>query len=570
MESHGVISAFLMILSVLMFSLYPLLATLGLRESDPVLFVAVAHLACGIVAAFGGRAALAKKYGARKRAVKRLDRQTIFFIAATAIAGGINHICFMFALLKTSPAGATIVYETWPIIGAWLAPALLAGGWSEVRRSDYVFGLLAVAGVVLVVLGGNYGMLTTFDFSTLRDMAPDSLAGYGLALLGASGVAVSTALRRRVSRNIAAMHGDDREIGTFMASAYTRLGALPVFAIGYLLFHTTGMITVHGIGIAVATGIGVQLLGSICYLYSILRNPNPSIPVPDFLAPVMAIAWLYFAGSAQLTALAVLGGLFVITANLLVTVRAEDGFAYTASILTILLAGTYCYFTDGGALDDYYDAVSLSAVFYAILIAFAWDRVLDRAKQEEGLALDIAYGIERIKIEAKTKAQQFKRLVTAAHAVIATTDREKIGTAYRDLSALRGELGLEGASGEVFRNIDSLILSKTKDIMLSEIVLLCLIGGITFFGILGYRPAGLWPDMMAFIMAGAIVFIFFAIFDQQSARNKSMLAASANGLCLIREEAFTSRHEFKLVTILLIATMLAVFYGLFRYKYGTI
>jgi hypothetical protein len=154
--------------------------------------------------------------------------------------------------------------------------------------------------------------------------------------------------------------------------------------------------------------------------------------------------------------------------------------------------------------------------------------------------------------------------------VIATTDREKIGVAYRDLSALRGELGLEGAPGEVFRNIDSLILSKTKDIMLSEIVLLCLIGGITFFGILGYRPAGLWPDMMAFIMAGAIVFIFFAIFDQQSARNKSMFSASADGLCLIREEAFTSRHEFKLVTILLIATMLAVFYGLFRYKYGTI
>ena len=36
----------------------------------------------------------------------------------------INHMCFMFALLKTSKVGATIIYETWPIIGAWLAPFL--------------------------------------------------------------------------------------------------------------------------------------------------------------------------------------------------------------------------------------------------------------------------------------------------------------------------------------------------------------------------------------------------------------------------------------------------------------
>ncbi len=104
--------------------------------------------------------------------------------------------------------------------------------------------------------------------------------------------------------------------------------------------------------------------------------------------------------------------------------------------------------------------------------------------------------------------------------------------------------------------------------MLSEIVLLCLIGGITFFGILGYRPSGLWPDMMAFIMGGAIVFIFFAIFDQQNARNKSMLQATSDSLCAISGAAFESRHEFKLVTIILIGIMLAVFYGLFKFKYG--
>ena len=78
----------------------------------------------------------------------------------------------------------------------------------------------------------------------------------------------------------------------------------------------------------------------------------------------------------------------------------------------------------------------------------------------------------------------------SANAVITTTDRAAIGAAYRDLSSLKSELGHQDNVSKIYRDLDTLILSKTKDIMLSEIVLLCLIGGITFFGILGYRPSG--------------------------------------------------------------------------------
>ncbi|HYD17502.1 MAG TPA: DMT family transporter [Patescibacteria group bacterium] len=559
-------SPLLMMLSVRMFSLYPLLAVIGLRESDPILFVAVAHISCGLVAAI-----LA---GQRLRDAKRtpknhgLDRPTIFYIAATAVAGAVNHMCFMFALLKTSPSGATIIYETWPIIGAWLAPVLLEKTGAAGRRSDYLFGLFALIGIAFVIAGGSHGLLTRIDLSLLAAVPAERLTGYGLAFIGAAGVAISTALRRRLSQRLTAAHGGDRVIGVCLASAFTRLGALPVFALGYALLDTTATITLQGAAIAVVTGIGIQLLGSLFYLFSVLRNPNPAIPVPDFVAPVLSVLWLTLAGVAQLSDLAVLGGLFVITANLLVTVRAEDGFAYTASILTILLGGAWCYFTQGGALADFYDAVSLSAVFYAILIAFAWDRVLERAKQEESLALDIAYGIEALKADTKPEPTVLKRLVSAAASVIETTNRTAIRDAYHALIKLRAELGARGSAGKVFRDLDSLILSKTKDIMLSEIVLLCLIGGITFFGILGYRPEGLWPDMMAFIMGGAIVFIFFAIFDQKNARKGAMLKADGDSLCLIRADAFQSRDEFKLVTIVLIGIMLAVFYGLFRYKYA--
>ncbi|MEZ0261552.1 MAG: DMT family transporter [Alphaproteobacteria bacterium] len=560
-------SLLLMITSVVLFSLYALLATIGLKGNDPVLFVAVAHLAAGLVA-FGWAATRLPK---KKKKLFELPAKVWGLIAITATAGAINHMCFMFALLKTSPAGATIIYETWPILTAWLAPLLIEKGWEQLRRMDYVFGLLAVAGVAFIVAGENRGMLSAIDFTLLQNIDPVRLEGYGLALIGSLGVAISTGLRRRVSRSLMEKYNGDRLLGVLLGSGFTRLATLPVFAIGYWASHVDGGLTLtsQGLGLAAVTGVGVYLMGSLCYLFSVMRNPNPSIPVPDFIAPVLAVAWLWIFANAGLTDIAVVGGLFVISANLLVTVRAEEGCAYTASILTILLGGAWCYFTRGAPMDDYYDALSLTAVFYAIQVAFAWDRVLDRAKREEALELDIAYAIEGLR-HGKTKHSTLKRLVAAAHAVFSTTDRIAMGITYRELVAVRKELGEDEKTSKLYHDIDTLILSKTKDILLSEVVLLCLIGGITFIGILAYRPSGLWPDMMAFIMGGAIVFIFFALFDQQAARNTKMLQAEAEGesLCHISDESFECRHEFKMVTIALLAVMLAIFFGLFRYKYG--
>jgi drug/metabolite transporter (DMT)-like permease len=554
-----------MFASVVLFSLYALLASIGLQSVDPVLFVMTAHLAAAAIA-FGWAST---RWPRKKKKLFKLPSRTWVLIVLTATAGAINHMCFMFALLKTSKAGATIIYETWPILTAWLAPVLIEKGWEQLRRMDYVFGLLAVAGVAFIVAGENRGMLNTLDFTLLQNIDQNKLEGYGLALVGSLGVSISTALRRRVSKGFTEKYNGDRLLGVLLGSGFTRLATLPVFVIGYLLTHDAGAATMtpNGFALAAVTGVGVYLMGSLCYLFSVLRNPNPTIPVPDFIAPVMAVAWLWIFGHSSLTDIAIIGGLFVISANLLVTVRAEEGFAYTASILTILLGGAWCYFSTGAPMADYYDALSLTAVFYAIQVAFAWDRVLDRAKREEALELDIAYAIEGLR-HGKAKPALLRRLVAAAQGVFATTDRITMGGIYRELTAVRGELGEDDKVSKLYHDIDTLILSKTKDILLSEVVLLCLIGGITFTGILAYRPAGLWPDMMAFIMGGAIVFIFFALFDQQAARNTKMLQVEGDSLCRISDESFECRHEFKMVTIALIAVMLAIFFGLFRYKYG--
>lgn len=561
----------LMMLSVFLFSIYPVLAAKGLALNDPIPFLFATHLACAAFSFLCGFAALKKKYGGKKIKGGALppDGRTWGCVAATGAVAALNHTCLMYAFLKIPMTGATIIYEVWPILAAWLMPLLVVKGWKQVRRLDYVFGLLAIAGIAFIMGAENPDIILALDLSALRAMDPDRLTGYGLAFAASIGVAVSTTLRRNVTRAIKERHGGDLLLATYLSSGLTRAAALPVFIVLYFVLpHGGGKgFAPETLPLACFTGIAVHLMGSVCYVLSILKSPNPAIPVPDFLAPVMAVAWLCLFGYSGITDFAIIGGLFVITANLLVTVRAEEGFAYTASILTLLLSGTYCYFTTGEELGDFYDAISVSAVFYAILIAFAWDRVLNRTKHEEQLTLNIAYGIEGLRRKAKGKSAPLEALARETGAIMTTSDRDIIRAAYARILAAREKLGAEAETLRVFQDLDSLILSKTRDILLSEVVLLCLIGGVTLIGILGYRPAGMWPDMMGFIMAGAIVYIFCAILDQVEERNRRLLAGAPENPCVINGAFFESRHEFKLVTIALIAIMLAVFYGLFRYKY---
>ena len=561
----------LMFLSVLMFSIYPLLAAQGVETTDPLLFLLIAHTAAAGFALFYGKALFDKKYGRLKkpRPLFQLTPRLWGTVALTGISSAINHICFIFALMLTSKIGATMIYETWPILALWLAPVLVPKGENGVRLADYVFGLLAVLGGAFVIASINPDSRAFFTADFWQNLDPQKTFGYALAVAGSIGVAVSTVLRRRVTQHLRAQHDDHLLMASCLSTGITRLAALPVFIIGFLILQrpesaVTG-IGANGFALALVTGIGVHVLGSVFYVFSMMRNPDPVIPVPDFLAPILSVSLLALFGFDHFTALSVIGGLCIISATLLVTVRAEDGFAYTASILTLLLGGIYCYFTAGQEMSNFYDAISVSAVFYAILIAFAWDRVLERSKHEEALILDIVYGMEALKPDKKTAALQ-----TQVQTILSTDDKAVIGRAYREICALRDKMKLPTEKNALFHDIDSLILSKTKDIMLSEIVLLCLIGGVTFFGILTHRPPGLWPDMMAFIMAGAIVFIFFAIFDQLKTRKNSLIKLDSSSVCKFQESYFDSRSEFKIVTIILIAIMLTVFYALFLMKYNSL
>ncbi len=571
-----------MFLSVFFFSLYPLLASYGLENNDPVLFVMLAHFFCAVVSFLIGRtlfhrhfATLPKKRTAKQTAdfaeIFFVGSKTWFYVFATGAAAAVAHSCFMLALLKTSKIGATIIYETWPILAIWITPFLVAKAWEKVRRSDYIFGLLALVGVAFIIAAENREALLQFDLKAAFEADPQRMQGYLLAFIGSLGIAVSTVMRAGVSQHFTQKYDGNVLLSAGISSGLTRMAALPFFVLIFLFFQSHGLagFVLNDILLAVLVGIVVYTFGSLAYTYSFLNSKSPNIQVMYYIAPVLSIIWLQLSGFSQINDFIVIGTVFVLTANLLVTVKAEHSISYNATILTLLLVGGFCYFTTGLGFDGFYDAMSFTSVLYAILIAFAWDRVMRRDRHIEQITLDIAYGLDELQSRAKAKEKKpVAALAKHTEKIFSSGDKTVLAAAYAGLEKIRSEFDDATARG-VFKNLDDLILSKTRGFMLSEIVVLAMIGGITVTALMVFRPDGHWEDMASVVMSAAVVFIFFAIFDQlKNCHTSPLQQKKGQRFYTLDSRIFSPANPFHLISVVLIVAMLAVFSALFAYKHG--
>ncbi|TNE31941.1 MAG: DMT family transporter [Alphaproteobacteria bacterium] len=565
-------AVFAMLISVFLFSLYPLLASFGLGKNDPVLFVMLAHFFCSVASFAIGYRLFKNRYANERKFCDSLKIEKHIWLSAfaTGAAAAVAHSCFMLALIKTSQIGATIIYETWPILAIWLTPFLVAKAWEKVRSLDYIFGFLALIGVGFIVSAESREVVLQLALSAFQDIEPTRLEGYVLAFIGSLGIALSTVLRARVSQYFTGRHDGDVMLSACFSSGLTRFAALPFFVLCFWYFYEDGIsgMVINDVWLTAAIGVIVYTGGSLFYTYGFLGAKNPNIQVLYYLAPVLSITWLQIFGFSHINDFVVIGTLFVLTANLLVTIKAEHSFSYTSSMLTLLFGGAYCYFTTGRGLPDFYDAISFTTVIYAILIAFAWDRVISRSKHVETLALDISYRLDDLRASYKKKDKKPLNTLTKYTAeLLSTGDKQAIHLVYKKLTTLKKSWHDETIR-VLYKDIDSLVLSKLRDMMLSEIVLLALIGGSTIFGLMVFRPDGLWQDTASVVMSAAVVFIFFAIFDQMRECGKNPMR-NGNATCSeISPDLFRPKNEFNFIAIVLISMLLLVFAGLFSYKHG--
>ena len=93
---------------------------------------------------------------------------------------------------------------------------------------------------------------------------------------------------------------------------YSLILVLPFF---FMFYGTDSFLQIHW-GASVYIGLIVYVIGGALYTYAIINTDRPSIHVMYYFVPIAAVVWLGFAGQATIGVGIIVGGLFVLVANI--------------------------------------------------------------------------------------------------------------------------------------------------------------------------------------------------------------------------------------------------------------
>jgi drug/metabolite transporter (DMT)-like permease len=550
-------SVLCILFSVFVFSLWALLAVFGIESVNRWEFIFWTELL-----SFAASAALlwVSAAGAHIRARKltELSRREILEFCASGLSLILAQACLLTSFLYLSKAGAMIIYEVWPIFAMYLTPLLVAKAWPRVSPRDLMFAMLALFGVSLIMLPER-GEPFFLKASSL-------VARYGTLLLPLAGGALnalSSVLKARLSQRLD-IKGHPL-ISVLVAQVFYGIFgtgfAAAALALSRLFDHQVSRYTPLNIGGMLFISLVVYTAGRLSYVVGLLRSKHSNITVLWYLTPILTVLWLWLAGYSAVTTPIVLGSCFIIGANLLMSVKADDSLSYPAAIVTLLCVGTYCHFVKGLDMGDYYQAISVPLVFYAILVAFLVDRLDRRDAFEEGLAVEI---IRHIGLEGPASQKKQRELVEQVAAVVRTSDVHEIDEHYR---------ALRNSGHEFLRRVsdklDALALSRIQGANFGEMLVLSLVGLLTVGTTVVFRPPVFVADCFAVVLSAAMVFIYFMIYDLIRERARFYLELDERGQFGLSASALhASRFEIVLSTGLLViiiaATIGALWFGVAR------
>lgn len=314
------------LISLISWSLYPLLASFGLMDVPPITFVLITQIAATVATFFIGGLLFADKKQALIKILKQfgaLDLEQYAGLILVGLCFILNNLCFIFALTLMDKAGATIIYEAWPIAALLLSPLIVKKQWQDLRYSDLSYAVISFIGLICIVLADQGVTLDRLDrvFTLMQEVDFKSLIGALAAYIGAISLALATLIPAEVSNII---NKRVPEIHNTLASATAaemicRIAALPFTFALFFILEDDFTLTQNAVISASLIGVVVIALSSVTYTVAFLRALYPNFHVYWFLLPVLSVLWLEAFGFSEITPLMLIGALMIILSNIVMT-----------------------------------------------------------------------------------------------------------------------------------------------------------------------------------------------------------------------------------------------------------
>ncbi len=332
-------SALYMGFSVFSWSLYPLLIVFGTEKIGAITFVLVCQALAGVSALFMIPATLSgasrgPQIARLRGALGQLSLEGWGVVMGVGLSSALCHVCFVYALGLTSKIGASIIYETWPILAMFMTASIINKEWDSLRLFHYVTAFIALIGI---------GMITISDQAKFLEYIlypKDSFAGFDMmsvlgciiAFIGAIMMAMSTLLRARISLYIGRKIIPDSAHSMaphIVSEAVSRLATIPVLLFFFGVFPEENSFDAMNITAMVIMGVVLFNMGTAAHSKALIFARSPTINLWWFMMPVLAVLWLEMAGFSNITPLIAGGMMLILGANILL---ALDGLKKPANL----------------------------------------------------------------------------------------------------------------------------------------------------------------------------------------------------------------------------------------------
>ena len=545
---NGTGTAF-MILSVVSYSMVPLLLARGGGVESPFLFMA--GLRIGQFCAHGAfLTVFFKDVLFDKTALTIVIHRVLSWSMLFLVINNLDYVFFALATSFVDISVAAILYETWPI-ALILLTALLFRGEARYRKITPEMMLLLVIGFV------GFWFVATSQSGGFRDLSDSQLAetliGIGLVLLAifcasmaAYGFRWGVDLNHALPEQLVKDKNNDlvdiccvliaQVIASFTAAWLSG-------TTGYLIGET---IALRSLGIAVACGVFANGVGHLAWRAANVVTNNLGINAISYATPIFSLVWLFLFWTVDIARVdyLIIGTAAIITANLLINFEAEVRFGFKALVLALWTCGTFVYLRDeflhllpfGGWLwprETYLGALGFSATVFILLLSFRVARIAPRTQDEDNRIFALHRNLEllaRRGLIAPEASEHLRAIDGARNVEELQVAYTRVKLCFVQAAAVDHTLANRRLLVNAETQLNMMVHSRQQGVDFGELFSLIIFGGSTILLSLLSRPeVSGWTaflyEVFSALFPAVIVFLIVNVWDLHRDRAELVLTA---------------------------------------------
>lgn len=536
-EKHALIS---LLISVALYSLFPVFNALSVNEIPPFLYVAKASFFAGVIASI--LYWLIPSSNNKKTIIQNLKMTNYRWVILSASLATLAYVALVKSFYLASNTAVTIIYELWPILVLLMFPILHYGRFNTLKRIDLVAILLAIMGIYFILMSSDKDVNPfdmVFEFGS-------QIQGLLLALTASVTMAIAVLIKSKAMINKST---DTNDLGRFVSLEIVNRFAAAFFAGALsLIFESDSLSKILTLDSSLGFGI-IEGIGGLLYWIALSKSRKTTILLLLYFSPLLSFVWLYLLGIAELSSTILFGAIMIFSANILVHYDKDRSLAFSITVFFSIVSCIYCYYTSGSEGILAFSLSTVPTTLFAILIGFMLQRVSMKDRIQQRLVM---------------------QLILSENSGLVTNEKNVFDKVLLD-SFESNSWGNDDAEQEKFEKavakldrsdkslFENFLLSRNNPVQAGETMVLTLVGISAILATHLVRPTHFFGDFFPAVLTATIVYLCMTVVEQKNYLIKETLAGILKRHTGESTKLNHTDNEIVFAGLLLLSSVLTVF-----------